>query len=248
MAIDHRAMTAAKNNADWYQTMFETLGLRYKKLPYSFVGLDGPLPYYSNLTVIQPGYVGEIVSELTQLADSIGPELVLKDSFCELSLAENGFVTLFEASWIWRAPSLPTMPDGWSVIGNPSRLRLWERSWNASGSPADRRLFSDALLDRDDTVFLGLEHPDRYIAGCIANMSDDCIGLSNVFFETPSARLFSEAADAVGSIASDRPIVGYERGRDLDFAISAGFETVGILRVLRANNAQFETPVQPGTE
>ncbi len=239
MAYDPRAITAAKNNADWYQTMFETHGLRYKKLPFSFVGIDRPPPYYSNLTVLQPGHGVEIVSELTHLANSISPVLGLKDSFNELTLAENGFTTLFEASWIWREPRLAAMPDEWSVIGSPSRLRLWERSWNANGSPADRRLFPDTILERGNTFFLGLEHQGRYIAGCIGNLSDDCIGLSNVFSETPSAKRFSEAADAVGSIASDRPIVGYERGQDVDFAISAGFETVGTLRVLIANNAKF---------
>ncbi len=239
MAYDPRAITAAKNNADWYQTMFEAHGLRYKRLPFSFVGIDRPLPYYSNLTVLQPGHGVEIRSELTRLANSISPVLGLKDSFCELTLAENGFETLFEASWIWREPRVAAMPDKWSVVGSPSRLRLWERSWNANGSPADRPLFLDALLGREDTVFLGLEHQGRYIGGCIANLSQDCIGLSNVFSETPSAKLFSEAADAVGSIMSDHPIVGYERGQDLDFAISAGFETVGNLRVLLANDAQF---------
>ena len=108
----------------------------------------------------------------------------------------------------------------------------------------DARLSSEvrmfpALLARPDVFFLGEKAQGRFLAGCIANRSRDCIGLSNVFAETPSPDAFAEAADAVSALARDLPVVGYESGPMLDNAALAGFDRVGDLRVLVSGNARF---------
>ena len=58
-----------------------------------------------------------------------------------------------------------------------------------------------------------------------------------MFAESVSATPFSETSAAVGALAGDFPVVGYESGKDLEFAVSAGFETVGKLRILVSRNA-----------
>jgi hypothetical protein len=93
-------------------------------------------------------------------------------------------------------------------------------------------MFPAGFLLRNDVVFLGRMARGRLVAGCIANRSDDCVGLSNVFAEEPSATTFAEAADAVAAISGDVPVVGYESGAELDHAIQASFAMTGDLRIL----------------
>src|SRR5262244_729780 len=74
----------------------------------------------------------------------------VKDSFCALDLAALGFQPLFDATWLWRAPS---------------ELAQWETAW--SGSPANNpssehpRLFLPALLADPELVFTRSRSGDR---------------------------------------------------------------------------------------
>lgn len=65
------------------------------------------------------------------------------------------------------------------------------------------------------------------------------MGISNVFSASPAADLFEQAAAAAASVDPHLPIVGYEAGESLEQAQSAGFTTVGDLRILVANAATF---------
>ncbi|MDP2120924.1 MAG: hypothetical protein Q8K28_13575 [Hoeflea sp.] len=239
MGVDSRAIIAAGNNADLYAAMFASRGLDYQRLPYAFVGLDLPPPYYSNLTVLAPGHADEIMAQLGWLATKFTGAIGLKDSFGELELQANGFETLFGASWIWRDPGLQTCQSGWERIESEADLELWEAAWNQAGSPSSNRLFAPGLLDRKDIVFLGYRVNGAIEAGCIANISEKCIGLSNVFARAPSQDVFAQAAAAVACVAPHLPIAGYESGDDICHALKAGFLTVGDLRILVAKAARF---------
>ncbi|MEL6573269.1 MAG: hypothetical protein AAFQ64_16520 [Pseudomonadota bacterium] len=239
MKIDERAIYGAQNNADLYEAVFDAHGLRHDKLPYAFVGQDCPPPYYSNLTILAPNQTKAVVSELSKLAVRFNGTIGLKDSFCELQLEQNGFEKLFDASWIWLEPKLQEMPDGWKILSDHNELAAWEACWKRNGSPTERRMFPEAILERQDVFFLGKKQGAGFVMGCIANVSNNCVGLSNVFAERPSAHAFSQATDAVGAFGNKRPIVGYESGAELDFAIQKGFTIVGDLRILKAKNARF---------
>jgi hypothetical protein len=239
MAIDPRAVIAAHNNADLYAAMFASHDLAYERLPYAFVGRDRPPPYYSNLTVLSPGHSDEIAAQLHKLADRFNGVVGLKDSFCELDLEANGFEMLFGASWIWREAGLRSGAVDWQRIETEADLCGWEAAWKLSGSPAPHRMFRAGLLDRPDIVFLARRDGDAIMAGCIANVSDACIGISNLFARELSDDDFAEAAAAVASVAPHLPIAGYESGQDLQRARNAGFETVGALRVLVTGDARF---------
>lgn len=236
--VDDRAVAGAKNNADLYAAVFSVHGLGYRRNAYAFVAEDAPPPFYSHLTVQSADDTSAVMLEVTNTARRFDGALGLKDSFCQLDgLAEAGFSQLFEASWIWREPVRSDMPAGWKTIENAQDLLLWETAWKAGGSPTDRRMFPAEFLSRIDVVFLGRIAKGRLVAGCIANRSDDCVGLSNVFAEEPSATTFAEAADAVDAISGGVPIVGYESGAELDYAVQAGFTMTGSLQVLVARNA-----------
>ena len=237
--IDERAICGARNNADWYETMFTVHGLKYSRKSYAFLAEDVPPPYYSQLTVLSPDKEATVISELALLAERSKGVLGLKDSFCQLDLVKNGFRTLFEASWIWRSPLRTSIPAGWEIVSHADDLSSWEDAWKRNGSPTSRRMFPDVFLTRNDVVFLGQKAQGRFIAGCIANRSDDCIGLSNVFAEVPSEKMFSQAAGAVAATCDSLPIVGYESGEDLEYAMKANFSRVGDLRILLSEDAKF---------
>lgn len=239
MAIDQRAIIAAGNNADLYEAMFASQGLNYLRLPYAFVGKDRPPPFYSNLTVLSPGHAAEIALQLRELARKFNGVIGLKDSFCELDLEANGFEILFGASWIWREADRHPIATDWERVERETDLRLWEQAWKGAGSPTSQRMFTATMMQRPEIAFLGHRKDGRFEAGCIANLSKDCVGISNVFSEAPSDAVFAQAAAAVASVAPHLPIAGYESGEELAHALKAGFVTAGDLRILVAKPASF---------
>ena len=239
MDVDQRAIIAAGNNADLYAAMFDVHGLAYERPPHAFVGKDRPPPFYSNLTVLSPGHADEIVLRLRDLAQAFDGAIGLKDSFSELNLGPNGFDVLFGASWIWREAGPQAGPGAWERVETGADLVLWEAAWKLSGSPTPQRMFTDGLLERPDIALLGLRRGEGFAAGCIANISDACVGISNVFSRSPDDDVFAQAACAVASVAPHLPIAGYESGSDLKQAREAGFATVGDLRILVARAARF---------
>ncbi len=239
MNVDERAVIAAGNNADLYEAIFLSHGLRFERLPFAFVGKDRPPPYYSNLTVLSAAHDDDIVILIMALAEQFEGRVGLKDSFCQLDIEENGFRVLFSASWIWRESQKSETSCSWQIIENEADLLLWEEAWKKAGSPTEHRMFKSEMLDKSDIYFLGQKADGEFKAGCIANASADSIGLSNVFSRSDTTGLFSRAAAAVESLGHKKPIVGYESGGDLDNAMDAGFETVGDLRILVAEAAVF---------
>jgi hypothetical protein len=235
VTVDQRAIAAAANNADLYEAVFASRGLRFTRYDHAFVGHDCPPPYYSNLTVLLPGRTEEIMGHLSELARIFGGVVGCKDSFCELDLHGNGFEALFGASWIWRDATTHAHPVGWDVVRGVSALSQWEAQWKAGGSPTEERMFPEAMLERPDIVFLKKQVGHDIAAGCIANISKGCIGISNIF----GADVFDEAAAAVSLLRPNMPVVGYESGEMLKVALSCGFHAVGELKIMLARQATF---------
>lgn len=198
---------------------------------------DTPPPYYSKLTVLDPDQTDAVVSDLVALADRFDGVVGLKDSFCRLDLAQDGFEMLFEADWIWRHAVAADMPTGWQIVKSSDDLLLWENSWRDGGSPMGHGMFPATLPTREDVFFLGRKTNGRFDAGCIVNMSADCAGVSNLFTDSASQLDFSQAADAASAIANDLPVVGYVSSEEVTMARHAGFDLVGPLRILVSRNA-----------
>lgn len=229
---------AARNNAALYGAVFAAQGRRFRHLPHAFVATDRPPPYYADITVSLPGHGAEVRAEAAALHRARGGSLCVKDSFCELDLAAQGFAPLFEAGWIWRAAARTDCPKGWERVVTPGALAEWEAAWAGAGSPAASRVFAPALLARPDTVVFAERAGDAIIGGCIATLSPDCIGLSNLF-GPPDAPRFEAAIAALSALGLNLPLVGYESGDDLARAREAGFAEVGRLRVLAASDPRF---------
>jgi len=232
MAPDPRIIIAAGNNADLYQAVFDGLGLRYRRSPDAFAAIDPPPPFYADVTLIAPLDALAIAASLSAVPARSDGKLVVKDSFCTLDPVPNGVQCLFKASWIWRAGRKQTLPSGWAPVASADQLAQWESAWKEAGSATPGRLFRDALLGNPALRFFARWRAGKIEAGCIANLSQDSIGLSNVFCRSGDPAVFSEAAAVACALDPAMPIVGYEQGVDLDAAIRAGFEVIGPLQVL----------------
>jgi hypothetical protein len=235
---DDRAIQAAQNNADLYALVFQSHGLRFDRRAYAFVGRDQPPPYYSNLTTLCPDRSSDILDTLRQLSERFGGKIGFKDSFSRIDFSKFGFQLLFEASWIWGDQAPAQMPPGWDIVQKEADLAAWEESWKAHGSPTEVQMFKPSLLSEPDIAFLGKRDASGpYTSGAIVNRSADCAGLSNVFAQTPNAKTLAEASAAAGAVFGDLPLAGYERGKELEFALACGFEPVGDLRIAKATRA-----------
>lgn len=222
---DERAVMAARNNADWYELMFEAHGLRYDRTPGAFVALDQPPPYYSWMTLQDPGPGPEVVEIIRREAER--PTFGIKDSFHVLDLPSLGLAELFSASWMWADnPAAGADTTGWRRIADDAALVAWEAAWSER-SPGAERLFPPALLHRSDVALWGREADDGFDGGAVANRSSDCVGMSNVF--GPGA--VPAAARLCAAFGAGLPVVGYEWGDALATALRTGFEPTGPLRV-----------------
>lgn len=221
---DARAVLAAENNADLYEAVFATHGLAFERRPEGFAAIDPPPPFYGHGVVTRPGGGAGL---LAHLRGRLGPAVAVKDSFREIDAGSAGLRALFEADWLWSQRPGRLAP-GWARVDGPDALVAWEAAWKA-GSPTERRMFPPGFLDRPDVAVFARWDDGRATAGCIANLSDGAVGLSNAF---GGGAAFAAAADAAASLGAGLPVVGYERGASLVAARAAGFEVTGGLRVL----------------
>jgi hypothetical protein len=239
----HHVERAAHNNAVWCDTVCRADGV-----PGAFVGpvwLNHKVvpPYHSNLVVISDaGSRKAIVDRIHRLMQRpLPPGWSVKDSYCNLDLAPDSFGVLFEASWLWREPTLRGARRGpsdlrWSPVATAAELARWLSAWareadnaEAIGRPAQ---FPASLLTDPQVVFLAGALDDAIVAGGIANQTAGVVGLSNVFVDgvdetTAWAALIDAASDAFPGL----PLVGYERGPTLDVARACDFQPIGPLRV-----------------
>jgi hypothetical protein len=226
MSLEARATACAGNNADFYGAVFDAQRLTWVRDRSCWISTEKPPPYYSQLVTLSPENTIEQLARITDLRWLLTHPWSFKDAFCTLDVSSDGFEILFEAQWIWRDPAKVKRPDSWIQVKWPAQLRKWEAAWAANGSPTPVTVFKEPLLDEPGFYVMAQVHNGEIIGGAIANFSEDVVGLSNVFGAS-----FAAAADAVQSLQSDLPVVGYERGDDLIAAKACGFAEVAPLRV-----------------
>ncbi|WP_405692303.1 hypothetical protein [Streptomyces sp. NBC_00057] len=186
--------------------------------------------YYPDAVTLVPG---ADPAALAERIDTTAPGASVKDSFADLDLTKAGFHVLFEAQWVHRPASAPAIASdlAWDVAGDPETLRAWALAWDDGDGNAD--LFRPELLDDPATFVLAGHSPDgRVIAGAVASLSDQVVGISNVFaLDGGPDAAWPVVLDAVHRLFPTLPVVGYEHGSDLAAAIRHGFEPIGPLRI-----------------
>lgn len=234
---------AVLNNTFWYESMFAAHGLTSETDHRVWRSHEAPPPFHSNLVVLAPAttrvelevYAADIESHRRHTGWS------LKDSYATLDLESVGCSMLFQADWIWRDPGLAGEFNGksrlfWTKIADPIALAEWEHVWSGDGKNDGEllrvRQFPARMLESPDHAFFAGRMNGKVLAGGIANSSPGVVGLSNVF--SPSEFLedtWNALALSISRAFPATPIVGYERGHDLNAAQRVGFTSIGKLRV-----------------
>jgi hypothetical protein len=233
---------AARNNAAWCDAVFRAHGRPGEFRPEIWINRNpAPRLYPNAVTLSRPLDSSAQLIAIQELFMAGPPGgWSVKDSFCTLDLAPLGLGLLFEATWLWRAPGLPASQEelpgvGWSVLHDPSELERWEAAWNGplpAGTLLPPPQFPPVLLADPDLAFIAAWRAGEIVAGAVANRTGPVLGLSNVF--TPAEEVLAFWAGCVAAVWQtfpSLPLVGYERGADLEIALTLGFEAAGPLRV-----------------
>jgi hypothetical protein len=112
-------------------------------------------------------------------------------------------------------------------------------AWSASNPDGAQRVppvFGEGLLADPDIRFLAGWRGGGIVATAVANRSDDgsgpVAGISNLVLDDGDRDgLRAGAVAAARRTFPGLPLVGYERGDDLDAMLRLGFQPVGPLRV-----------------
>ena len=234
---------AARNNAIWCDTICRAHGIPGEFYDTVWINRH-PVPrFYSNAVTLADQRLAATQLARLQglLASNLPGRWSVKDSFRVLDLTALGFQVLFEATWLWRAPS-PTAPPSahtttrWTCVRSVPELTHWEIAWSgdpANASPTPQpRLFVPALLTNPDVAFIAGYQDQAIVAGAIANRTEEVVGLSNVFVPlNDSAEFWAGCIASVQERFPGLPLVGYEREPNLTVVQAVGFEKVQDLRV-----------------
>jgi hypothetical protein len=222
---------AARNNADWCAAVCRSHGIVTSCGERTWHSAHRTPPFYPDAVTLRPDAVPtDFLAEI----DTVSPGCSVKDSFAALDLAPDGFVELFTAQWIHRPAGLPA-PDTPNLrterVSTAARLRDWQTAWHGGASAPD--VFRPAMLDDPSVLVLALHDGDELCGGFVLNHGFGLVGLSNLFAVDGGdvAAVWSTAIIAAADRFPGLPLVGYEHGDDLAYALSSGFAALGPLRV-----------------
>lgn len=240
--MSSKVQQAAHNNALWCNTVCRAHGIPGEFHAHLWLNHHRVPRFYPNVVTLSSaeGLAEQQAALQALIAEGKLDSFAVKDSFCTLDLAPLGFHLLFEATWLWRAPSPPEPMTAfdeiqWAIIHQPPELARWETAWNGladDSATLPARIFPASLLDDEDLVFIAAYREGQIVAGAIANRTGEGVGLSNVF--TPPlevSHFWAGCVTLAGQAFPGQPLVGYERGEELIMARERGFEALGPLRV-----------------
>lgn len=206
---------AALNNASWCAAVIRAHGRTAHFGPTLWWSAEPSPPLYPRAVTLAP----ELDRGAEQRLARLDAGDAVKDSFAALPL--DGFETLFDGTWFWRAPKggapAPT------YVRTPESFSRWIAAWGEGEG-----ILPPSLLQDQSVLILALD--EAMSAGCILNRTGGAVGLSNLFGRDAEARRCM--IDGAAREAGEFPLVGYEPvGADQDWR-AAGFRPLGPLRVL----------------
>jgi len=210
---------AVANNASWCDLICSTHGIETQFLPNVWLTKSLVPKYYPNLITLKPESKAEDISTIPLDHFSV------KDSFGKLNLQSQGFSKLFTASWICLENNSKTQnTHSWKQISSDQELSVWEDAW---GNVSSDRIFLPNLLLKPKVRIYAKMKGAGIISGFITYESDGVISVSNVF-DKNNSNIWPEI---VNINYKNKPLVGYEKDKDLEYAKGAGFVEIGKLTI-----------------
>ena len=220
-SISPALRSAVDASLSWYDALCAVHGVSCGIEEDVWCAYAPPPPLHSNAKTIEPGARPD--RALAAVAGHGG----IADSFGAFDLTGEGYRLLFEAQWIYRpAPTVGSrrLPTGWSSVNTEPDLRAWTSRHDTQA------VLLPALLQRSAFRVIGKASDDGYTAGAVLHLGTGVVDVSNVWSTTDGSD-WSEIVSAAGALFPGRALVGYEHGRDLEYAAAAGFATLGPQRV-----------------
>jgi hypothetical protein len=239
-----RVKQAARNNAQWCNAICRVHGTPGEFHQAAWLNRYTVPRFYPNVVTLSGRDAApsqySCIEEL--VANGLRGGWTVKDSFGTLELAALHFDVLFEATWLWRAPSkaLSNWRDShlrWTTIQEAQQLANWEAAWSGSStsetSPRQPRVFLPALLTDPAIAFIAAWHGQELVGGAVANQTDDVVGLSNVFVPQgeDAVSFWAACVAMIQSRFPGAPIVTYGREPESAIAQEAGFDSLQAMRV-----------------
>ena len=220
--MDPRLRAAVDASVGWYEDICALHGTASLLRDGLWSAVGPPPPLHSGVVVVEPTVTAEQVLERRHTTDG-----GVKDSFANVDLGAHGQSLLFSASWFHRPahPSVSTPPAGWTAVRTPERLA----AWTAHHDTTDVLL--PGLLRSAHIVVLEQQVDGEGVAGAVARLGSGVVDVSNVHASPGHDVDWGELAAVVAQVFPQRPLVGYERGPDLEAAIAGGCVVTGELRV-----------------
>ena len=218
--MDPRLRRAVDASIGWYEDIFALHGIGSMLEDGLWSSLGPPPPLHSDAVTVEPTVPAEHVRKRIGDRTRAG----VKGSFASLDLSDAGMEVLFSATWIHREAADAGM-TGWRAVRTADALATWNAGWDTS------EVLLPPLLDRAHLRILERVERGDVIGGAIARLGGAVVDVSNVHGVGGHVVDWTELAAATARLFPGRPVVGYERGDELDGAIAGGFEPVGELRV-----------------
>jgi hypothetical protein len=224
--MDHDAVrAAAANHASWCDLVCRTHGIETAKEDGYWVAQQRPPEPFTDAVTLLAGAPADDVLRSAQN----GPGSSVTDSFCDLDLAQLGFVAGPESRWLLRGPVLPTVTaaEVWSVVETEDELADWARVAKAPAA------FRPELLSEPTIRILVARGRDGIQAGAVIHRSGRVVGLCNLFMTTQLTlyKAWTSLPTAVAGHFPWTPIAGCVSNENLAHAQAAGFADTGSVRV-----------------
>ena len=192
-----------------------------------------PCPHLlPNLITLSPD--ARVQAAIRVLNDRMGPGWGIKDSFACLDLEQKGFQVVLAGSWYGRegsaqsAAGLPAVsPSGASVVTSASELSQWLAAWDG-GESDGVPMFPPSLLEEEAIAFIHRIEDGTSVAGLVANLSDEVVGISNLFGDGAA---LGACIDQAQGFADGRAVVGYGAPDEFEVLQPFGFSRLGPVRV-----------------
>lgn len=238
---DTRTALAARNNADWCDAVCRAHGRPGRFLEDIWVNQSDVPRFYPNAsTLTGESGAGKQTESIRELAEARPlSSCGVKDSYCTLDLSSMGFDVLFEARWIYAAPTSVKLNVAdkeikWRRIRTGEELAGWARAWNGEAGDwkEEERIFLPALLEDETIAFVAGYMGPQIVAGAIGNRTGEAAGISNLFVPSgDDGALRAGCLAAVMELFPGLALVGYKQGEELAAMKLLGFEEIGPLRV-----------------
>jgi hypothetical protein len=219
---------AVRNNALWCEAVLRARGISSRWAGSFWLAAERAPTYYPNLITLSEA--ADIQAGIVELSDRLAPGWGIKDSFSCLELGDQGYSLVMSGSWYAQSEAVPEQPDAPGdvrVVLGAAELAQWLVGWGG-GEPDGVPVFPPAMLNTEGVAFIHRIEDHRSVAGLVANLSDEVVGISNLF---GAGEQLAACIDQARAFGRRRTLVGYGDHDELALLESFGFVALGPVRI-----------------